>query len=66
MRYFFHSATDYEKDGLLAENQRLKATIVDMEVRFSELLKKFVDKGRCYKVIVAEKHNEKKYIILNQ
>ena len=35
-----HLATDHEKDELLAQNQRME--VVDMEVRFPELLKKFV------------------------
>ena len=54
--HFFHSATDHSatEDGLLAENQRLKATIVEMEVRFSKLLKKSVDKEWCSKVSLAE------------
>ena len=51
---------------MLAENQCLKATIVDMEVRFSELLNKSVDKEWCSKVSLAENQNEKKYIIFNQ
>ena len=59
--HFFHSATDHSatKDVLLAEIQRLKATIVEMEVRFSKLLKKSVDKEWCSKVSLAEKQNKK-------
>ena len=44
---------------MLAENQRLKATIVEMEVRFSKLLRKSVDKELCSKVSLEEKQNKK-------
>jgi len=62
IRSLLSLSADHEEDGLRAENQRLKATIVDMEVRFSELLKKCVDKEWWYKVSLAvkkKKENEK-------
>ena len=36
-RVTLHLATDHEKDELLAQNQRME--VVDMEVRFPELLR---------------------------